>query len=411
MGQFITPPSIPEDVYCRRLLIPNTPEWIGTVTGALMIMIYESEWKQTTGISADDAAERANLMFQQYLVSGDDGECGDMNNCCPELVIIHRFNPDTGRPEVSDDGGETWTPDPNDPQNAIPLLPPLTSGGSGKTKCDAATNASEHFNELITEIGTNLTTAVTVFDLSVAIAEAVLALVLVLVSAGALTPIVTAVATAVWGAATALFALGIEAYNTYWTTDKKDAVLCAIYCNIGEDGQFTDAQYNAFVQKIKDTLPASAALNAVMSAVNAGGARGMSQMASYGNAAEADCSSCDCGTCATEWTIGNIDGGASFGTINSVTDGVYNVSAQLFGGDGHYYLTMKTPSEGDCCQVEDVTSIAGAPSAGAQVIVCPNAQTGANVTAVSGGTLVNGDFFNYIAFNSTVPFTIEITMG
>jgi len=185
MGEYITPPAIPTDVYCRRILIPNSPQWIGAVTGALMPLIYSSEWRQTTGITSEEAAERALEMFNLYLNSGNDGECGDMA-CCGTQVIIHRINGVTGRPEISTDNGVTWLPDPNDVQNQIMLYPPIVSSG-GKTKCDAATNASEHINELITATGENLEAAADIFTLAVAVAETILGLFLIIISAGALT--------------------------------------------------------------------------------------------------------------------------------------------------------------------------------------------------------------------------------
>jgi len=334
MGQFITPPTIPEDTYCRRILIPNTPEWIGTVTGALMPLIYASEWVQTTGVSPQEAAERAQEMFNLYVNSGNDGECGDMA-CCEEKVIIHRYNPVTGRPEISDDGGETWKPDPADVQNQIPLYPPLVTDGGSSTKCDAATNASEHINELIDATGENLNTAGDVFTLAVGIAEAVLALFLILISAGTLAPIVTAVATAIWAAASAAFSLGYDLYMAYWTTDKKDAILCALFCNIGEDGQFTEAQYQAVRAKIKGQLPASPALDIVMTAINAGGARGLSQMASYGNAAEADCSSCDCGEIGV-YNVNQTTGVFDLLLPDEGTDNIYTIEAGLYVPTGNY---------------------------------------------------------------------------
>lgn len=291
MGQFITPDNLPTDTFCRQILIPNDPKWIGTVSGALLPLMHASEWKEVEGITAEEAADRAKIMLYEFWASDCCGE--DCMNCCEDRVILHRFNPVTGRPEVSSDDGTTWTTDPADVQNLIPLYPPLVSEG-GKTKCDAATNASEHINELIAATSTNLETAGTVFELAVAIAGAVLALFLIIVSAGVLTAPVTAVVTAIWAAGTAVFELGKAAFDTYWTVDKQDAILCALYCAIGEDGQFTEAQYQVFRADIKDTLPASPAFDIIMTAINAGGARGLSQMASYGNAAEADCASCSC---------------------------------------------------------------------------------------------------------------------
>jgi hypothetical protein len=302
-----------------------------------MPLIYASEWYSVGGIDPEVAAAAALEMFNQYLDSGNDGECGDMA-CCETTVIIHRFNPISGRPEISTDGGVTWTPDPQDIQNQIMLYPPIVSPG-GKTKCDAATNASEHINELITATGENLDTASTIFELAVAVAGAVLGLFLIIVSAGALTAPVTAVVTTIWAAATGAFELGIAAYNAYWTVDKQDAILCALFCNIGSDGQFTEAQYQSFYAKVKEQLPASPALDIILTAINAGGARGLSQMASYGNAALADCDSCDCSDCIIMYDANNPD-------VPIMPSETCDIVANSFGADAYHSVYLSPDPSG-----------------------------------------------------------------
>ncbi len=334
MGQFITPDVLPEDTFCRVLLIPNDPKWIGAVSGALLPMIYASEWQQYEGITPEEAADRSKLMLNQFWESN--GCEIAMSKCCEPLIVKNRIDPDTGRPQVSYDGGETWKTDPADVENQITLLQPPVRSGSPSTKCDAASNAAEHIDELITATGENLSTASTVFALAVGIAEAVLALFLIIVSAGTLAAPVTAVATAIWVAATQLFELGIDGYNAYWTTDKQDAIFCAIYCNIGDNGQFTEAQYQAFRTKIKAQLPASPAFDIVMTAINAGGATGLSQMASYGTAAMRDCDSCDCDEFIRVYVV---DTG---GTEISYVDNKLTASSVSAGGSGNLlYLAFE----------------------------------------------------------------------
>ena len=311
-----------------------------------MSLIYASEWKQTTGITPEEAADRAREMFNLYLNSGNDGECGDMA-CCEDKPTLHRFDPETGRPQISTDGGVTWKDDPADTQNSIPLLPPLVHSGSSSTKCDAATNASQHINELIEATGENLSTAVDVFGLAVAVAEAALGLFLIIVSAGSLTAPVVAVATAIWAASTGVFNIGVDLYNAYWTTDKQDEILCSLYCTIGEDGQFNESQYAAFMARIKEKLPASPALTIITSTINAGGARGLSQMASYGNAAEADCSSCH--SC-TEGCVDNFVAMEGQGIEVDRGENWIDIQAVLAGGV--YYAAVTSNDMNVCCDVD-----------------------------------------------------------
>ncbi len=285
----------PPDSMEMTLCIPRNRDHMAAFFGALYELTVWNSWQQD---GTEHGKELAAVWWRYYLswdrqMSDIDCENG-MSKCCVPNVETKRINPDTGRAEISFDGGVTWQPDPNDVQNQVQVIEPIVRTGSPKTKCDAATNASEHINELITATSNNLDTAGTIFELVVAIAEAALALVVVLIVGVTIPPAAIALATAIWAAGAAAFELGKTGFDAYWTTDKKDAILCFLFCNIGENGQFTEAQYQAFRAKMKSTLPASPAFDIVMTTINATGAAGLSNMASYGNAATADCDSCSC---------------------------------------------------------------------------------------------------------------------
>jgi len=341
-------------------------------------------------------------MFNLYLDSGNDGECGDMA-CCEEKVILKRFNPDTGRPEISSDGGVTWKSDPSDPEYQVRLYPPLVNSSTGKTKCDAATNASEHVNELITATGENLSTAGDVYSLVVAIAAAILALVLEIVTAGAIKPLITAVAAAVWAAGQAAFDLGVDAYNFYWTVDKQDLILCILYCTIGSDGQWTEAQYQEFRTRVKAQLPASPALDIVMTSINAVGARGLSQMASYGNAAESDCASCDCPqSCPDNWHVYAPETG-HFGEIIEYGEGYLIAQTTGINTNGSYYIYLVTNGVNDCCYLNSYEVLEG--SCGLFVSACGQ-EIGAGLHITGGNECIN-----QIQPNSPVPFKVRFNLA
>lgn len=290
----INPPTVGIQDEPTVSICINT-DWVGQLTGIIYPAQYPEWW---AGTLAENRFARMQIRQLLYILSTAEG-CNVANTCCEPIPVIKRFNPDTFRPEVSYDNGVTWEPSPDDPQNAIPLYPsPVVEGGN--TKCDAANAGAQHIKDLIDATHNNLTTASTIFGLAVGIAEAILALVLILVTAGAIAPYVTAVATAIWGAATSIFALGIEAFDDYWTSDKTDAILCTLYCNIGDNGQFTESQYQAWRSDIKGTLPASPAFDIIMTSINATGSAGLSQMCSYGLQEGGDCSECtECLNCPT----------------------------------------------------------------------------------------------------------------
>lgn len=400
MGEFITPDVLPKDTFCRVLLIPNDPKWIGAVSGALLPMMHASEWIAFEGITPEEAAERSRVMLYEFWNS--DG-CGNVNNCCDEKPTLHRFDPTTGRPQISTNGGDTWQPDPADLQNAIPLLPPPIAAGVSATKCDAATNASQHVNEIVTATGENLATATDVFSLAVAVAEAALGLFLVIVSAGTLSPLVVGLATAIWAAATGVFNIGVDLYNAYWTTDKLDVIFCAIACNIGDDGQFTEAQYQAFRTKVKSTLPASPALDIVLTTINAAGARGLSQMASYGNAAEADCESCNCDECPSRPYVA--PGG---GTEISWEDCTLTAESVLDGSYYSVYIWFNNPvapyNPNACGTVTSYNVVSGSGVA----IGYNDCVTAANHLPPQ---LLPTGSISQLWFSAAAPFTVEVYVG
>jgi hypothetical protein len=344
----------PPESMQMTLCIPKNRDHMAAFFGALYQLTVWQSWQE-------DAAHNGTLVAQvwwRYFLSWNrsmnDLDCEDgMAKCCVPNPELKRIDPETERPQISYDNGATWQQSPDDTQNQITLLPPIVRSGSPSTKCDAATNAIQHINELITATGENLTTASDVFTLALAVAEALLALFLIIISAGTLTAPVVAVATAIWAAATGVFALGIDGYNAYWTTDKQDLIFCKIVCNIGENGQFTEAQYQTFRAEIKAALPASPAFDIIMTAINVGGAVGLSQMASYGSWATADCASCACGDCDLDlWTV-------QYGTIVTRDAGHITASATIE-GDGFYYFIAYSPSAEYCCSwtVEDIDPLA-----------------------------------------------------
>jgi len=397
---FIVPPEVSPERKCIEFWIPNDVYDRGAFWGAMFELTYSWNWQVVDGGNAQDMADMWLKIWTEAY------ERSNGVTCCNQTPILHRIDPVTGQPQVSYDNGTTWVPDPNAIPNQITLLPPLVHDGSLSTKCDAATNASEHVNELIEATGTNLETAGTVFALAVAIAEAVLALFLILVSAGTLAAPVTAVATAIWAAATSLFALGEEAYDTYWTTDKKDAILCALFCNIGENGQFTEAQYQAFRTKVYSTLPASPALDIVMTSINAGGAIGLSQMASYGNAAEADCSSCDCGgVCGANWIDYN---SVTHGHIIDFDEETGIMTVESTSNDMAFW--SNDPSGMSCCKITGWETISGGGrnTLGASVIHCGDPRDLAHFSFTADLTGVCSSGFSMAVFHpTTIAFQFE----
>lgn len=68
---YITPQSTPDTTICRVLLIPDELYWLAAVQGALDELTKPYNWEQVTGITPQEAAERAIELVQQTY----EGKC------------------------------------------------------------------------------------------------------------------------------------------------------------------------------------------------------------------------------------------------------------------------------------------------------------------------------------------------
>lgn len=78
-------------------MIPNDPKWIGTISGALLPLMYDSEWQQIDGITAEEAADRARLMLIAFWASS-----------CEEEPVEFRLTEECGMEYRTGEG--EWTP-------------------------------------------------------------------------------------------------------------------------------------------------------------------------------------------------------------------------------------------------------------------------------------------------------------
>jgi microcystin-dependent protein len=85
---FLTPSSIPDARRCRGLSIPDSPEWLALVAGALATLIHESDWEPFGAVSPEDAADAAFSVLASYYDEG-----------CPvigQIAPFYRQSPPSG---------------------------------------------------------------------------------------------------------------------------------------------------------------------------------------------------------------------------------------------------------------------------------------------------------------------------
>jgi len=64
---WLTPDAIASDGIRRWLCIPNTPELIASVTGALLPLTYAENWEAYGTITPDETALAMSLMFEDFV--------------------------------------------------------------------------------------------------------------------------------------------------------------------------------------------------------------------------------------------------------------------------------------------------------------------------------------------------------
>lgn len=63
---WLTPDSIPSEVICRSLFIPNNAEWIAIVTGCLWELSQPYNWEKLGTLTTDECAERCKVMQDEF---------------------------------------------------------------------------------------------------------------------------------------------------------------------------------------------------------------------------------------------------------------------------------------------------------------------------------------------------------
>jgi hypothetical protein len=398
----LTPPPCHPDEPPFVCIQINT-SWIPYIIGLLRPAKFPEYWSGTLDENRNARRDVQNLIDQFQVMES----CEDMTNCCLDLYIIQRVNVDTGNVEISIDGGTTWQPAPGSlPTKIIEPAPPVTSGTSA-TKCDAATNAMEQVQGWIDHVTLAFDIAAGLVDFAIAVASAILDAILLILSEGALTAAEAQIIAIITGAITAIWEGGKAIFADYWTPEIKDDILCSLYCTIGEDGHFTDAQFAAFRQKISAKLPGGAAKALFLGFIGSVGRQGLNAMAASGNSALADCAHCACDDdCASSWASADISN-RTWGKIvarDSVA-GSIDIESDLLATDSFYYCVIKTPTDMDCCIFDhSIGNPTPDDGTGAAWVECGVTQDLSHLTF----GIASGHCVNLLVWKSTAPFQIRV---
>jgi hypothetical protein len=307
--------------------------------------------------------------------------------------------------EISIDNGNTWKPSPKDPITLITEpIPPVISGISAN-KCDAATNGKQHFSDWVAHVSDAFDVAVGFLEFAILVAAAIINILLLYLTGGALTAgeglfieIIGNIMAAVWEA-------GKTAFVEYWTSDNVDIVMCAMYCNISDDGSFTDTGYAGMVGDLRAKLPSSPAKELAIGMFQSIGRQGLNKWVSYGNAAESDCSDCECQACDDDWAIWHDDGQHGVNLVfGDDTNGHYVQLTATQASNNNYYAIVTRPTGDDCCVWLTYDFVGGTPAGeGAFGTRCG----GTDGDFQTKGTLPFGGAVWQAQVQATEPFTVR----
>lgn len=73
LQRYLTPDAPTEARFCRTLSVPDTPEWVGLVDGALCALSTPDAWREFGALSPDEAADAWVAMLQDSW----DTPCGE----------------------------------------------------------------------------------------------------------------------------------------------------------------------------------------------------------------------------------------------------------------------------------------------------------------------------------------------
>lgn len=401
------PPS--EGIFdCPTVPLCVNEHWLSHVDGLLERFLYTDAW-----VGTPDEIDRAMGEVRKLLAAF---RRDNMSCCCDQPItpIRRRVDPDDGYTlQISYDDGETWVTDPEDPRLVATQLPaPVPAGVSG-TKCDAATNGVEHLKDIQTGVAANLGTSLGV----IALAAVVIGIIAAFFFTGGL--IATVLIPIIISLISAISSLTPTEYDAIFTNEVWDDVLCILYCHIGSDGHFNQGQFNAVLSDLQTKLPGGAspfgAAQNVASFVKVLGLNGLNNICSYGNAADADCSSCGCG-CNGMFVLWEGQGATlSYGT-NETGDYVQvtAIEDEPYWGGGNFGFGLTTNDPDVCCSLIGSEVVSGAITDGVwvwQECEQPIPIFGSIGFGNTGFPPNPEQSVNTIGRNSTTAFTIRLYFG
>jgi hypothetical protein len=328
------PIEIEDACQCPRVVVSFSDAYIPYILGALELYRWKDAFTGTDEQKTRTVGLFRDLMGVFAMASRD---CG----CDDGVTTIYRINPDTGKVEISTDGGDNWNVSPDDLSNISTQLPPLTGEDGDSKKCEAANNVIGALKEIQARWSGYIGVIESLTDFLAALLAEVIALLFVPQGNEGYEDIISRVIAKIYEVGKAIFNTTSEAYDAMFTQSVWDNALCIVVCNVQPDGTFTDAGWAEIRSRFESELNVggNTAGSSLRCMVDVLGTIGLNNAASLHQQSQAPCDDCTCSNCSnlTEWQV-------IYGTIS-------------LQGPGHIRLqSTTTPGGQSACRLANYTS-------------------------------------------------------
>jgi len=219
-------------------------------------------------------------------------KCGvfDMGCGCEEKRIIRQYIGDDGHLHVEYSDGTEEIRDDLDPRYSNPTLPPMPGSDGGVKRCVAANSAVTAFQGWQTQELDAMQDGTNLFQTLWGIIVGILGVTIGIPVAGVLAVIaVLIIAVVNW-----IISQVPEEFEAAFIEQTWQDLLCIFYCEMSEDGSFTEAQWQTVMQHIGSEIENGVAVRFFTDHLNLIGPVGLTNAARSGYGGSRDCGACDC---------------------------------------------------------------------------------------------------------------------